>query len=487
MKTQEWQQARLSRDPRFDGLFYIGVLTTGIFCRPICPARLPREDNVRYLRSPAEAIEQGFRPCRRCRPEYSPSAAQRYPDERLDAALCAIDHGFLDQHNAPALAASVGLSDRQLRRLFEDSLGISPQQLAGTRRLLLAKQLLCESNLSITDIALAAGFNSVRRFNSKMKAFYQQTPSQIRQHKRLATCAAAADALVMELPHAEHYPWRQVFSFYQQRAVPGLESADDVSLQRWLRLGDAIIGLRCEKLRRRPVIRLTLEGASADQLHSLIALVRKALDLNSNHLAIASHLQQEPHLQPLIHTQGPVALPGAWDPFEYLVRAIIGQQVSVKAAKTLTQRLLTRLGSPAPTLSVTPSGSEPLMLFPSAATIAGANLDGLGMPRSRIATLQAVARAQAESELITAAQAQPCLSTLQQRLLAIKGIGPWTVNYLMMRGFYQPDIWLETDLGVINALQQLDPSLSRAAVRELSQQWAPWRSYAVMALWRSLA
>lgn len=485
----EWQQARQSRDARFDGVFYIGVLTTGIFCRPVCPARLPKEDNVRYLRNPAEATRQGFRPCRRCRPEYSPTAAQHWPDERLDSVLHAIDNGFLDRHDVPTLAQTVSLSDRQLRRLFLDNLGTTPSHVAETRRLMLAKQLLCESNLSIANVALAAGFNSIRRFNSQMKSFYQQTPSDIRKAQQQRP-TPREDDWVIDVPHADNYPWQQVFQFYQQRAVEGLEQATDNSLQRVIQIDDRAVLLRCEKLTNRSALRLTFIGADCSHLSQLIALTRKALDLNTNHLAIARHLTNSQLFIPAstapFTSTGTIALPGAWDPFEYLIRAILGQQVSVKAAKTLTRRLLERCGE-----QITLAGQS-WNIFPSAETLAEADLRQFGMPQRRIDTLQAVARAQARGDIDLRIAHSPlspgdAVASLRQSLLAIKGIGQWTVDYLLMRAFYQPDIWLDTDLGIINALKKSYPDLDKKSVRTIADDCSPWRSYAVMALWNSLS
>lgn len=481
----EWQQARLSRDARFDGVFYIGVLTTGIFCRPVCPARLPREDNVRYLRTPAEAIAQGFRPCRRCRPEYSPRVRPCWPDERMDSVLNAIDNGYLDRHDLPELARTVALSDRQLRRLFLDNLGTTPSRVAETRRLMLAKQLLCESNLSMTQVAEASGFNSIRRFNSKVKSFYQQTPSEIRQ-AQLRRPTRQQDEWVIDIPHSDHYPWQQVFHFYQQRAVEGLEHASENCLQRIVHINHQPVLLRCEKLAHRPALRLTLTGADCSCLSQIIALTRKALDLNSNHLAIAEHLARSKQLAPLTRSQNLIALPGAWDPFEYLIRAILGQQVSVKAARTLTARLLERCGE-----KLTLAG-QTWYRFPTAETLATADLRNFGMPQRRIDTLQQVARVQANGDIDmtmphNALNPTDAIVSLRQSLLNIKGIGIWTVDYLLMRAFYQPDIWLDTDLGIINAVKKIHPDLDKKSLKTIADDCSPWRSYAVMTLWHSLS
>ena len=499
----QWQQARLARDPRFDGVFYIGVITTGIFCRPICPAQLPREDNVRYLSSAALAVEQGFRPCRRCRPEYSPSAQQQWPDERLDRTIKAINEGYLDQHDLEQLAQTVDLSERQLRRLFTDTLGVSPSQIADTRRLLLAKQLLCESDLPVTHVALAAGFNSVRRFNSRMKDFYRQTPSEMR-HTRSKTQSAKTtsryDHCSIDLPHRPDYPWQQLLAFYQQRALDGMEQASHRHFSRVLSLFENPVFIHIEKKPRKHLLQLRISGAKAEQLTTVIAHVRKVLDLNTHHSVVTDWLRRDKTLRSLIPKDDRLALPGAWDAFEYLIRAVIGQQVSVKAARTLTQRVLQRCGQ-----QVKFNGDD-YWCFPRAEHLCAADLSGLGLTTRRIETIQIISRAVVRQELDLSAAAD--LEQLSQRLMDVKGIGRWTVDYLLMRAFFQPDIWLDTDLGVINALSVLEPELcdpnankksnkksdrkpnkkpNKKRLHRRADSWSPWRSYAVLALWRSLS
>lgn len=474
---QQWQQARLSRDPRFDGTFYIGVITTGIFCRPICPARLPKEENIRYLNSASLAIEQGFRPCRRCRPEYSPTTQQQWPDERIDHCTKDINNGYLDTHSVAELAKRVALSERQLRRLFAEVVGVTPTQMAETRRLLLAKQLLCESNLSVTDIALASGFSSIRRFNSAIKLFYQQTPTEIRTKRRHKE-RAQAGLCEVELPHSDDYPWQQVLAFYQQRAIDGMEKVHTNGFSRSLSLFDNPIVIKVEQSTRKNTLRLTIAGAEANQLTRTIAFTRQVLDLNTNHAVVCQWLRQDKLLKTLIKAEDRLALPGAWNAFEYLIRAIIGQQVSVKAAKTLTTRVIHKFGT---TVHI---NEQCYRLFPTAEVLAQADLSGLGLTHRRIDTIQCIAQAQVNGTICTDQNTD--LSTLRKSLLAIKGIGPWTVDYLLMRGFFQPDIWLDTDLGVINAFKKVDESIDKKHLRSRAESWSPWRSYAVLALWRTL-
>ena len=481
LDIQQWQQARLSRDPRFDGTFYIGVLTTGIFCRPICPARLPKEENIRYLNSASLAIEQGFRPCRRCRPEYSPTTPQQWPDERMDICAKEINSGFLDEHNVQQLAEKVELSERQLRRLFVDLAGVTPTKMADTRRLLLAKQLLCESNLSVTDIALASGFSSVRRFNSAIKSFYQQTPSVIREKKRIATNGHAG-CCEINLPHADDYPWQQVLAFYQQRAIDGMEKIHPQGFSRPIALFDNSVVIKIEKAQKKKALRLTITGAKADQLTRIIAHARQVLDLNTNHAIVCQWLRKDKLLKKLIKPQDRLALPGAWDAFEYLIRAIIGQQVSVKAARTLTQRIIHKFGVPLALEGV--EKEESYLQFPRASILANADLSGLGLTTRRIETIQRIAQAQVDGDICTDQNTD--LEELKTALLDIKGIGPWTVDYLLMRGFFQPDIWLDTDLGVINAFKKVDENVDKKHLRLRAENWSPWRSYAVLALWRTL-
>ncbi len=473
----QWRQARLARDPRFDGTFYVGVLTTGIFCRPICPAQLPKEENIRYLSSASLAIEQGFRPCRRCRPEYAPTPQQQWPDERIDATVKAIDQGFLDSDDLPQLAASVDLSERQLRRLFVSEVGVTPSQMADTRRLFMAKQLLRESNLNITDVALASGYGSVRRFNSAIKKFYQQTPSEIRQRNHSVNSGDISHCQI-ELPHGKDYPWQQVLDFFQRRAIEGLEKVQPKGFSRVLCLFDNPVVIHIEKSRKAHHLRLTIANARADQISAVIIHVRKVLDLNTHHEIVTQWLRKDPLLKKLIKPSDRLALPGAWDAFEYLIRAIIGQQVSVKAAKTLTQRIIDKFGRK---VSV---HQQTFTQFPTPTTLAKSDLSGLGLTHRRIDTIQAIARIHPDLSLNASNHSQR--QELQQQLLAIKGIGPWTVDYLMMRGFFQPDVWLDTDLGVINAFKQLDQSIDKKHLKQRAENWSPWRSYAVLALWRTL-
>lgn len=477
LDIQQWQQARLARDPRFDGTFYIGVVTTGIFCRPICPARLPKEENIRYLNSASLAIEQGFRPCRRCRPEYSPTPQQQWPDERIDLCVREINSGFLDNNDVATLARKVDLSERQLRRMFNDIVGVTPTQMADTRRLLLAKQLLCESNLSMTDIALASGYNSVRRFNSAIKSFYQQTPSAIREKKSLAVNGNVEHCQI-ELPHRDDYPWQQVLNFYQQRAIEDMEKIHDNGFSRSLALFDNPIIVKIEKAQKKNALSLTITGAQANQLTRVIAHTRKVLDLNTNHSVVTQWLRKDKLLKKLLQPNDRLALPGAWSAFEYLIRAIIGQQISVKGAKTLTTRIIHKFGE-----ALNIEGNCYLQ-FPSAKILASADLTGLGLTHRRIDTIQQISQAHVDGEICTAHNTD--LSALKKSLLEIKGIGPWTVDYLLMRGFFQPDIWLDTDLGVINAFKKVDENINKKHLRLRAQDWSPWRSYAVLALWQTL-
>jgi len=477
LDIQQWQQARLARDPRFDGTFYIGVVTTGIFCRPICPARLPKEENIRYLNSASLAIEQGFRPCRRCRPEYSPTPQQQWPDERIDLCVREINSGFLDSNDVATLARNVDLSERQLRRMFNDIVGVTPTQMADTRRLLLAKQLLCESNLSMTDVALASGYNSVRRFNSAIKSFYHQTPSAIREKKSLAVNGNVEHCQI-ELPHRDDYPWQQVLNFYQQRAIEGMEKIHDHGFSRSLALFDNPIIIRIEKSQKKNALSLTITGAQANQLTRVIAHTRQVLDLNTNHSVVTQWLRKDQLLKKLLKPTDRLALPGAWSAFEYLIRAIIGQQISVKGAKTLTTRIIHKFGE------VFDIAGNCYLQFPSPEILASADLTGLGLTHRRIDTIQQISQAHVDGEICTDHNTN--LSTLRESLLDIKGIGPWTVDYLLMRGFFQPDIWLDTDLGVINAFKKVDENINKKHLRLRAQDWSPWRSYAVLALWQTL-
>jgi len=461
------QQARLSRDRRFDGLFYLGVNSTGIYCRPICPARLPAESQVSYYPTAASAAAAGFRPCLRCRPDSAPgSPAWLGSETSLRRALQLIAQGALIHDNQAQLASRLGISERYLRKLFQKHLGVSPLQYALYQQVLVAKYLLHQTDLSITAIAFQAGFHSIRRFNAAFLQQLQLSPSQIRRRRPLG----ASSMLTLELAYRPPLNWPLLIAFWQQRSLEGMEwvqtAAERPSYGRtfcWPLLTLDPATARSGWFEVTPLpdscsLQLKLYWPYPDGLSQVLAQIRRLLDLDADLLTI------EQHLTPLFGNQltSGIRIPGLWSGWEAAVRAVLGQQASVAGARSQLNRLLTALGSPLP------DTAHKLKLFPTPQQVLASDLQMLKVPQARRDTLHALA---------AAVLAQPEADPTQW--LPIKGIGPWTVAYSKMRGLADPDIWLAGDLGVQKALQLQSPDFAPA-------QLAPWRSYATLQLWFSL-
>lgn len=461
------QQARLCRDRRFDGLFYLGVKSTGIYCRPICPARLPAESQVSYYPTAASAAAAGFRPCLRCRPDSAPgSAAWLGSETSLRRALQLIAQGALIDGNQMQLASRLGISERYLRKLFQKYLGVSPQQYALYQQVLLAKLLLHQTDLTITAIAFQAGFHSIRRFNAAFLQQLQLSPSQIRRRRT----TGVSSMLTLELCYRPPLNWPLLIAFWQQRCLDGMEwvhtNAGQQSYGRtfcWPLQPQAAATARSgwfevSPQQNRDSLQLKLYWPYPDGLSQVLAQIRRLLDLDADLLTI------EQQLIPLFGSQfsSGIRIPGLWSSWEAAVRAVLGQQVSIAGARSQLNRLVTALGTTMP-------DTEPqLRLFPTPQQVLASDLQMLKVPQARRDTLQALAAA-----VLTHPAADPT------DWLAIKGIGPWTVAYSKMRGLADPDIWLAGDLGVQKALKLQSADFAPA-------QLAPWRSYATLQLWFSL-
>jgi AraC family transcriptional regulator, regulatory protein of adaptative response / DNA-3-methyladenine glycosylase II len=479
LDLQTCERARLSRDARFDGLFFIAVRSTGIYCRPVCPAPTAKSTNVRFFGTAAAAEAAGFRPCLRCRPELAPgNDAWQRGDHVVTSALKLIEGGLLQDHPVDELARRVGVGARQLRRLFVERLGAPPIDVHTTRRLLFAKQLLTETRMPVTDVALAAGFGSLRRFNAAFAQANRIAPRDLRRHPH----AGSDDSLSLRLSYRPPYDFVSLLSFLRGRALPGIELVDDESYSRvfgdaaapgWLRLtawpGDE------------HALRLQLHCPQPAQMLAVVTRIRRMFDLDADPQAISAALQSTPQVRPLLRKRPGLRLPGSWDGFEVAVRAILGQQVSVAAARTLASRIVQRYGEALP-VPVAP-GLE--RLFPTPEVLADADLRALGITTARAETIRGVARAVLDGRVDF--RVEQSLDEFVQRWVMLPGIGEWTAHYMAMRGLSHPDAFPAADLILRRAAAQGAEMLSTKALTTLAEAWRPWRAYAVMHLWRSMS
>ena len=447
-----------SRDPRYDGFFVVAVKSTGVYCRPSCPARLPYRPNVRLFRNVAAAQHEGFRACKRCDPDAAPgSPAWNRRAGVAGRAVRLIADGAVDRDGVSGLAARLHFSERQLNRILVAELGAGPVALARAQRAQSARTLIETTELPFADVATAAGFGSVRQFNDTLRAIYGRTPTELRTRARRGRPRgqSAAGAIELRLPAREPFDGESLLEFLAARAIPGVEMVADGTYRRTLRLahGGAVAALTPET----GTLRCELCLDDMRDLTAAVARCRRLFDLDADPVAVSSHLGADPSLAPLVRKHPGLRVPGAVDGFELAVRAIVGQQVSVAGARTTLGRLAEEF------------------LAPEA--LAEADPGSLPMPRGRARALIEVARLTASGELVLDAGTDP--SEAREQLLAIPGIGPWTADYIAMRALGDPDVFLPGDVAVKRALANLggDPRPER---------WRPWRSYAVMHLWRGL-
>jgi AraC family transcriptional regulator of adaptative response / DNA-3-methyladenine glycosylase II len=467
-----------TRDARFDGRVFAGVLTTGIYCRPICPARTPKRENVTFFVSAAAAQEAGFRPCLRCRPETSPDVgAWQGTSNTVARALALIENGALDGGDVESLAERLGIGGRQLRRLFQEHLGASPLAVAQTRRIHLAKQLIHDTSLSMSDVAMASGFGSVRRFNETFQRLFGRPPRSLRR-ARSATTQAPGAAVTLHLPYAEPYDFDALLAFLRARAIPGVESVGDRRYARTIACGDAH-GTLAVEADRPGRLRLTIRLPKLTALPSLMARARRLLDLAADPRAIEDHLRTDPLLAPLVAERPGLRVPGGWDGFELAVRAILGQQVSVSAATKLVGRVAEIAGE-----SVVTNEPGLCRVFPSSARVASADLTTLGVPRARSRAVAALAAAvAADGELLAGGRD---LDAAVERLRALPGVGEWTAQYVAMRELREPDAFPAMDAGILRALSAAaGKRVSSTQALARAEAWRPWRAYAAVHLWAS--
>jgi len=483
-------EAARSHDVRFDGRIYIGVTSTGIYCRPVCTVKMPKFANCTFFRHAAAAEKSGFRPCLVCRPEIAPGDAKVDAVSKLARlALRRIEDGALNASTIDELGAEFDVSARHLRRALVAEFGVTPIELAQTQRLLQAKQLLSETDLSVTDVAFAAGFDSLRRFNALFKSRYRLAPTAVR---RQSTCAAVKrggnadrDALDFRIDYRPPLNWNALLEFLAARAIPGVEGSEHNAYCRTVRIGEhrgwvSVTPLRTRK-RVKPVHALTvsMSPALSPVCAQVLQKVKTVFDTRANAADIDGQLARDPLLGEAIARHGGMRLPGAFDGFELLLRAILGQQVSVKGATTLAGRAAAAFGEPlaTPLSMLTHATPEP-------ERIADASIDQiakLGMPGKRAQTIKTVARAFADGELGLEPGSDP--DVVRDRLIAVSGIGEWTASYVAMRALAWPDALPLGDLGIKKAL-----GMTRAAdILERTEAWRPWRAYGAIYLWMSLS
>jgi AraC family transcriptional regulator, regulatory protein of adaptative response / DNA-3-methyladenine glycosylase II len=467
-------RALSARDPRFDGVFLVGVESTGIYCRPVCPARTPKRSSCRFFERAAVAEHEGFRACLRCRPERAPGHAPvDEGPEIVRRALAKIAGGALDRMSVDELARTLGITGRHLRRALEAAVGVTPVELAQSRRLGLAKWLIQDTQLSMTDVASASGYESIRRFNASVAARFGCAPSALRR----AHPAADTSEFTLRLEARPPFPGVVVLQFLRGRAVPGVEHVTETSYRRWVVFGDAAGWVHAELDRARPGVVVKLDVALLPHVTEIVARLRALFDLDARPDVIDDQLGRDPALARHVARVPGMRVPGAFDPWELAVRAILGQQVSVRGATTVSGRLVQRFGAPV-------SGAPGAWTFPTPRVMARATVDQvckIGIPGARGATIVALAEAieRGVVDLSRGAAVDETVSSLQ----GIRGIGPWTAHYVAMRALRAPDMFLASDLAAKKALGVARPSEAEA----LSARWRPWRAYALMHLWNSLA
>jgi AraC family transcriptional regulator of adaptative response / DNA-3-methyladenine glycosylase II len=449
-----------SRDARFDGRVFVAVITTGIYCRPICPAPPARRENMRFFEFAAAAERAGFRPCLRCRPEVAPSApAWNGTSATVSRALRLIDEGALDSSRLDALARRLGVGARQLRRLFLEHVGAPPIAVAQARRVHFARQLIEQTSLPIAAIASAVGFRSLRRFNAAMKSTYRIAPREMR--RRPAPSIAGGD-ITIRLAYRPPYDWDSLLAFLAARAIPGVETVVNSEYRRTIEIGGTAGVMRVRPSKQNE-LSLSLPNRFTRSLALTVDRVRRMFDLSADPRFIVRQFGKDPLLAPLLRRWPGIRVPGAWDGFEVAMRAVVGQQISVAGARTILGRIAARYGT-----RIETDDPELHVVFPPASRLARARIEH--MPASRAATIREIALRFETTERSAEA------------LTALRGVGPWTANYIAMRAFADPDAFPAGDLG----LRKAAGGMTERELEKRAEAWRPWRAYAAMLLWRSL-
>jgi len=473
------ERARLARDARFDGRFFIGVVTTGIYCRPVCTVRPPKARNVRFYPTAAAAAEAGFRPCLRCRPEAAPGSPAWFGTAAtVSRGLRLIGEGALDgDGTVEDLAERLGVGSRHLSRLFRKHLGAPPRAVAGTRRLLFAKKLINETDLPMAQIALSSGFRSIRRFNAAFLGSYGCAPGQLRRSATRRKTGGDGSDFVLRLPYRPPFDWTSIADYFALRATPGVESVDRDAYRRTILLDGRAGQIEVRPAPDDTALELRVVFPDPRDLFQIVERVRRMFDLAADPTDIAGHLGRDPALSTVLAAHPGLRLPGAWDGFELAVRAILGQQVTVKGASTLSGRLASAFGERMA------AADGPTILFPTPAALAEAEVGRIGLPKARARTIRALAEAVASGAVTFDAALDP--DALERRLTALPGIGSWTAQYVAMRALNEPDAFPATDLGLIRSATALGMAATAKELALRAEAWRPWRAYAAQYLWRA--
>jgi len=480
--TQSLYKALIARDLRFDGLFFVGVTSTGIYCRPICPVKPPKEANCRFYNSAQEAEHAGFRPCLRCRPELAPGNAPVDNSQRIaQLVVQRIEEGVTDETSAlEAIAGEFELSSRQIRRIIHKELGVPPIQLILTRRLLLAKQLLTETKLPVTEIAFASGFSSLRRFNDAFATRYGMPPSHLRKKAvENASTVTGSGTSTLQLSYRPPFDWRGTLAFLKARELKGVEWVTEGFYARTAHLGDSKGWIKVTQSKEKNALMLEFTHSLAPVLPALLNRVRDLFDLNARPEIISRHLARDKVLGPLVKANPGMRVPGAFNGFEMGLRAILGQQVTVKSATTVAGRLVASLGE-----SIVTPFPELNRLTPPPGRVARATVDNLaklGIVSARCKSILGLSHAQASGKLSLDSGNHHSPEATIGRLAELPGIGQWTANYIAMRALRWPDAFPKEDIAVRNNLG----GVTAKQAEVMSQAWRPWRSYAVLHIWKN--
>ena len=480
LDDEQCYRAAQSRDSRFDGCFFTAVKTTGIYCRPSCPAMTPKRHNVEFFVTAAAAQQHGYRACKRCRPDASPGSPEwNVRADVVGRAMRLIADGLVDREGVGGLATRLNYSERQINRLLTTELGAGPLALARAQRAQTARTLIETTSMPITQVAFAAGFASVRQFNDTIREVFASSPTELRGSRQPTV---AGGTLSVRLPYRAPFHSESIFGFLGDRAVPGVESWDGATYRRSLRLshGNAVIAVSPGPSAPGPnAVMCTLYLDNVADAQAAVQRCRRMLDLDADPDTVESHFADDPLLSTLIRKRPGLRSPGHPDGVELLTRAVLGQQVSVKAARTLAARLVAAIGEP---LAVPVEGVT--HTFPSAEAIAGCATGDFAMPSARARALINACRQLAAGNIVIDAGSDR--DEISRQLEALPGIGPWTASYVALRALGDPDVFLPTDIGVRNALRLLGAESSPRDAATLAESWRPWRSYALHHLWASL-